>query len=288
MFLFLLDTAAFVALLAGLFRVFFVKVPYYTGSLTTNWFGGARPVGPGMQPLWRPVESIGESHSTKERVIDDKMTVETADEQPLELDFSIEYWPLVNQLPTFLRFTKEQIENAIKQRVKSLLSIEARKATNYDAVFDQIKPIADSVAKEFMSLYSAQYGIGLRFMIDDPELPAELAKKAVELGVATKEVERKLIEIDGTNKVRGKEMTKLTTLANGVVRKTKKNGGDMDFQTALREVRIGLKITEETNQNFGLTKETLNTVGGGIEKGIEVAVGKVLPGLIKKHFKKGS
>lgn len=274
---FLVVLVMLASLAYGLFQIFFVEFPYFTATLIPNWFGGVRVVGPGTRPVFRPFESVGETASLKEKNIDDKMDAETSGEKVVTLDYSIEYWVVLHQAATFLRFTKEHIENAIKQRIKSLLSVEVRKLETRDEVLDQLPMIAGNVERQFNALFATQYGVGLRFVIDDPELPAKLAAEAEAIEAMEKTTERLALEMKATNERRGKEMVKLKSMAAAMVKTAAKQDPPqiMDLQTAMKIIQTQLGIIKESNSTNGLNRDTLSTLE------------KVLPSLIDKVFGKG-
>src|SRR3989344_9259384 len=184
------------------FVLLFVRIiPPYTAAIVVRMGNPKRSIGPGTHCVFWPLEWIGEAHPLKERIIDDKMLTETADEEVVPLDFSIEYSPLLSALVTFLGFNQEQIESAIKQRVKSLLSIAVRKRKDRDEVYDNLKVIAQEVQDEFQRSFSAQYGIRLRFLIDDPELPAKLAEAEVEREIQEKTNEKRKLDLASLKKL---------------------------------------------------------------------------------------
>src|SRR3989338_9288820 len=140
------------------FGFLFVRiVPPYTAAIVVRMGNPIRSIGPGIHLVLWPLEWIGEPISLKEKVIDDKMSAETKDEEVVPLDFSIEYAPCLSAVVTFLRFSSEQIESAIKQRVKSLLSIAVRKRKDRDEVYDHLKEISEEVQVSFRHDFSSQY-----------------------------------------------------------------------------------------------------------------------------------
>src|SRR3989344_1879371 len=105
---------AMVVFLLCIMLLFVRIVPPYTAAIVVRMGKPNRAIGPGTHLLW-PWEWLGESISLKEKVIDDKMTAETEEEAVVSLDFSIEYAPCSSAVITFLSFSSDQIESAIKQ-----------------------------------------------------------------------------------------------------------------------------------------------------------------------------
>lgn len=258
------------AFLMAVASLFVAIVPPFTGAIVVRMGKPIRSIGPGTNFIFRPIEWIGECISLKEKVIDDKMTAETEDEEVVSIDYSIEYAPYLPALITFLGFTKDQVESAIKQRVKSLLSIAVRKRKDRDAVYDQISYVAQEVQTEFLQTFSNQYGVYLRFMIDDPELPKELAEAEVKREIQEKENERREIE-----------MVKMRELAKAMVEDSKLSGKPMTFEKALEKVQIQFKIVPEERKIFGLDSDT-NAAIGGVLGGAAGALGGILDKIFPK------
>ena len=239
-----------VVFLVCLALLFVRIVPPYTAAIVVRMGKPIRSIGPGTHFVFWPLEWVGEPISIKEKVIDDKMSTETESEEVVPLDFSIEYAPYFAALVTFLGFSSDQIESAIKQRVKSLLSIAVRKRKDRDAVYDQMNYVAQEVQQEFLQKFSSQYGVYIRFLIDDPELPPKLVDAEVE-----REIQEK------TNEKRKLDLTNLKKLANDLVQAAEKRGEKLSFDAALKRVQVHLGIVKEQHQFYGLDSQTSGVLG---------------------------
>ncbi len=222
-----------------------------------------RPVGSGLvllfQPLGIPIERIAKTILLRECVIDDKMTAETKSkreggkEEVVPVDFSIEYRPFINGLLAHLRFAKDQVDSAIKQRVKSLLSIRVHDRKDRQEVYHDLVAIAAEVQEEFNRQHGEQYGVAIRFMIDDPELPPDIAEA---------ERKREIQELE--NERRAIEMRKLKTMANQLVREAEKKGQKLSLEQALKLIQVQLGIIKESRSTYGLDPGTLEAVKGAL------------------------
>ena len=171
----------------------------------------------------------------------------------------------------------KSLKDAINQRLRSLLSEEARKRasdettgkTGRDRVHDEKDQIAKAVEKEFMEKHASRYGVTLVFHIDDPELPAKLAEKEIEREVQKKENERREMEIK-----------KLDELAENQVKKADARNEKMTFKEAQKNVQVALKIVPETREIKGLDEGTLEVIRD-VSKGISFFMKEVLPGIVK-------
>lgn len=219
------------------FLLFVQIVPPYTADLIVFLGKPVRSRGSGICLVFRPLEWVSEAHSLKERTINDKMNAETKSKEVASLDFSIEYHAAERQLIQFLSFTQEQLENAIKQRIKSLLSIEVGEKEDWDDVQSHLEDIAKAVEAKFALLYASQYAVELRFMIDDPELDPKIVESANKLEIQKKENERRKIEI-----------VEMQALARGIVKDAEKRGEKLTIQDAIDLLQVQFKIVQKEHK----------------------------------------
>ncbi len=269
MFMIALCAIAVVAFAFGFIGVFFVNVPAWTAAVFSNvWKGPCRSRGPGLRLCIPGLESVVEEHSIKERMTPGEMDAETQDEVPVPLSFFMEWHPDPSNMITFLGFEQADIEKALVERFKSIVSIIVRAKETFDEVYDKLDAIACEVYKNFTEVeddhgqtLAGHYGIvvsATRF--SDPKVPQKIADAKLELEAMRKTNQKRTIEMKTTNALRGKEMKKLEALAHALVQKAKENGQELNFQTALKEVRFGLGISPEENRNYGLNPDTLNVL----------------------------
>ncbi|OGY64859.1 MAG: hypothetical protein A3I24_03230 [Candidatus Harrisonbacteria bacterium RIFCSPLOWO2_02_FULL_41_13b] len=236
-------------------------VPPFMGAIVVRLGTPVRSIGPGLHFVLWPIESISEPTSLREKVIDDKMMTETrgdfdgdSGEEVVPLDFSIEYAPIQEWLIAFLTYTSSHLEDAIKQRIKSLLSIAVRKRKNRDEVYDSLKMITQEVQDEFFQNFSTQYGVRIRFMIDDPELPKELAEAEVKREIQKKENERRKLDV-----------VAMADLAKHLVELSKPNEDaepTLTFEKGIEKAQVQLKIVPETRTTYDLGDNAVQAFGG--------------------------
>lgn len=247
------------------------QIPEYTGAIVVRFGKPVRSRGPGLSFVFWPIEWIGEAVSLKEQNLDGKMTAEAKNEDAVPLDYSIEYRPIAHNLVQFLSFEQSKLADAIKQRVKSLLSIEVGKRKDWDDVLEHIKDIAEAVQRGFNSSYGNQYAVHLRFMVDDPELSPELAKAADLKKAQEKENER-----------RGIEQKKMMALARSMIKEEERHGRKISLQEAMDHLKVQFKIVtkqqnESTNKNTneaGLNGATLGAIKDIATTVIPMFIGK--------------
>lgn len=251
---------AFVVLLICLIFIFGIIVPPFHAALIQNRINGKlRSVGSGFHLIARPVEHRVDEKSVQKLNIKFSLNAEAKNRDVVPMNISSEYSPDGSSLPQYLLFTPKQIEAAIIERLKALISVAVRVCENRDDVHDNVELIARKVLQAFKVAKSINgektpeqhYGIKLEdVMIADPELPEELAKAELE--------KEKMQEL---NKARGLEMNKMRAMARQMVKEAKdKFGQDLSYEEALRRVQIQFGKVKEDNIRYGLDKNTLNTV----------------------------
>ncbi len=269
----LLVVAAILVLMVCLFLLFSAIVPPYTGVIISFLGRPVRSAGPGLVLLLRPFEKITHAHFLERRAIPIKMNAETEDEEVVTLELSVEYQPSEKNLIRFLGFNQQQIEEALKERTKSLCSIEIRKRKDRDEVYDNLKVIASAMQADFKTAngingftLEEHYGIKLAsIMINDPELPPELVQAEVQ-----REIQEKI------NEKRRLELKEIQSLAKVLVEEARKQGQDMQYQTAFKIVQVQFGIIKENYSHYGLDKDTL------------VVIKELLPTLVEKLREKDS
>ena len=238
-----------IASLSALFTVWAAacirQIPEYTGAIVVRFGKPVRSRGPGLSFVFWPFEWIGETATLKEQNIDDWMSVETGGggrpkkkEEIVKLDFSIEYHPVARKLVQFLSFTQDQLQGAIKQRVKSLLSIEGHKRKDREELVSRLPDVQKAVQDAFNGSHGDQYAVKIRFLIDDPEPPKELAEAMIRTEVQEKENERRELE-----------EKKMLELAEKLVKKAEKHGEKLSIDAAMKRVQVQFKIVPESHQN---------------------------------------
>lgn len=258
MFSVILCVIAVLAFAVGFIRLFYMKVPAYVGVVIYNsLWGPARSKGPGLRFRIPFLEYLAGEHSIKERMTPGEMDAETQDEVPVPLLFFLEWHPDPNRLISYVGFEQADIERALVGRFKSIASVIVRSKKKFDEVYDGLDTIATEIYKDFTEVKDVKgqtledhYGIILsaaRF--SDPKVPDKIVQAKLDLEAMRK-----------TNEKHDIELKNLESMAHGLVKKAKKNGQVMDYQTALKTVQVHLGIITEENRNYGLNRETLNAI----------------------------
>lgn len=245
--MFLLITATVFVVCCGL--LFVRVIPPYMAAIVARMGKPVRSIGAGTHFVLWPLEWLEAVTSLKTKVIDEKMVAETDSEEVVPLDFSIEYAPLAHLLIQFLSYSQEEVVNAIKQRVASLVSVAVRKRKDRDETLNQISAIAKEVQDEFSGQFSNLYGVRVRFLIDDPELPPKLVEKEVEREMQEKENERRKLDVMNLKRV-----------AAILVKEAEKRGEKLSFDAALKRVQVQLGIVKEQHQFYGVDGQSLGVV----------------------------
>lgn len=263
-----------IALAALLFFAFFgASVPAYTGVILTFFGKPWKSLGPGLFFRIPGAMSVERTVFLEKKMISIEADFEDQDEEVIPLKISVEYQPAAQHLIAFCNFDKNQIEKAIKERIKQILSVEIRTHQNRDSVMDNINDISknaksvfeNTLAEDGVNKLEEYYGINLTaVVIADPELPEELKKAAIEREAMEK-----------TNLTRDLEMKKIKQIASKLVKEAKKQGQSLKFETALEIVMINLGRIKKENRQFGLSKDTLDTIAN------------LLPNLLKEFLNAG-
>lgn len=255
--------------LAIMFFIFFgYSVPSYTGVIL-GFFGSPwKSIGPGGPYFRIPGVITFERVVPLEKVaVGFKVVLEDQAEEAIPMDIYYEYMPDPNNLINYCSFSKLQIENAVKERIRNILSIETRKYKKRDDVLDNIHELS-RVAKEKFECACAgngtpieiYYGIKVTTIaVADPELPEELKQAAIQREVMEK-----------TNETRGVEMEKIKQIAKSLIKAARKHDQDLRYETALELVLINLGKIKQENKLWGLNEETL------------AAIRELLPVIIKE------
>ena len=237
---------------AALFAVFiffsFLVVDPFTGKIITRFGKMVRSVGPGLRWLW-PWERVEFSISLQKRVVNFKGEFETDAEEPVDLEIMYEYVPDSRRLMQFQSFDQTKIEGLLTERVRSVLQAIVRTKKNRDEVMNHLRDIAAGAKIDFEAataengdLLQEYYGINLQAItISDPKLPEKLKEAAVAKEVQEKENER-----------RAMEMAKIKSMADALVRSSKKLGKELSYEDALNIVLITLGKVKKDVKDFGL------------------------------------
>jgi len=260
----MLVAIAAVALFACAFMLVLIKVPPYHGVIISRLGKPVRSRGHGLHPRIPFIERVADVVSTKKRNVTFKLNAEAGNRDVVPLNISAEYYPNPKLLLRFFSFTQEQIQAAIVERLKSLLSIAIRGHRNRDTVYDALRDIANGVQESFQqeTIVSSgktrtlenYYGVQLpAVMIADPELPAALAEAEIE--------KERMQEV---NKARGLEMNKIRSMARLMMKDAEKHGQTLSYQEAVRRVQIQFEKVSESVNRFGLDKGTLDAIREGV------------------------
>lgn len=256
--------------MVGLFLVFHANVPAYVGAVFCNRLTGRnRSVETGWRFRVPWLEYVAAQRSIKKRMLSEEMDAETQDELPVPLKFFLEWRPDPKRLDVHVSFGEEaDIEKALEERFKSLATPIFRSKENFDKAYDELPTIAAQIHRDFTETRDGagetleeHYGIivsAARF--SDPAVPKKIADAKLDLEAMRKTNEKREIEMEMTNKLRGKEMTKLKSMANAWVKQAEKNGQKLDFQTALKIIQAQLGIIKESAETKGLNRDTLTTL----------------------------
>lgn len=275
----MLEIPALLALALGALFLCIVKVPPYTGIIISFLGKPVRSRGHGVHLRIPLLEQVGDFVSTRKRNVKFKLNAEAHNRDVIPLNISAEYYPNPKLLLRFFSFTKEQIEEAVIERLKSLLSIEVHKKDykNRDGVYDNLRAVANSAQNAFKTetivssgkkrTLEDYYGVQLpAVMIADPELPAALAEAELE--------KERMQEL---NKARGLEWNKMLAMAEQVVKRVEKRRKEEGrpplpaeerervLKSALHEVQLKFNPdVKEHHQVISLNKETLAALTNGI------------------------
>ena len=261
-----------------------VKVPAYTGVIVGLFGKPWRSQGSGLLIRIPFVETIEKVVSLKTRAIHFEGDFEPENEEAVPLKMVIEYHPEQSYLVKFASFDEGKIEEMLKDRVKSILSVIVRACKERDDVMDSIKTIAE-MAKENFELSFAEdgktklqeyYGVNVAAIyIADPELPEALKQAAVDREVMQKTILTRELERANLREMQKLDQGLIRRMARELVDEAKKRGSNLSFEVAMDLVLINLGKIKKENKQYGLSVDTLN------------AVKDVLPALVRE-FKGGN
>lgn len=255
------------------------KVSSYTGVVVGLFGKPWRSKGSGLLMRIPFVETIERVVSLKTRAIQFASEFEPQNEEAVPLKMVIEYHPEKEHLVKFASFDESKIEEMLKDRVKSILSIIVRTCKGRDDVMDSIKTIAE-IAKEEFELSFAEdgktklqeyYGVNVTAIyIADPELPEALKQAAVEREVMQKTILTRELERANLREMQKLDQDNIRRMARELVDEAKKRGSNLSFEVAMELILINLGKVKKENKQYGLSVDTLN------------AVKDVLPALVRE------
>ncbi|MEK9170529.1 MAG: SPFH domain-containing protein [Patescibacteria group bacterium] len=253
---------AIIVLLVSLIFFCLISVEAYTGVIIVNRISGAmRSTGPGWSRIWPWEKAVeGSEISLKKSNHVFESDFETQDEATISLKVSFDYMPLETNLVEFQRFGFDDRLSGIKERIRSILSIEVRKLKDRDAVMDQLKALGESAKKIFEASISESgkpieqyYGTNLSaLMISDAALP-QIVKDAT----AKKEAQEK------ENEMRKMDMDNIKKMAKELVAAS---GGSLPFEEALRRIQIQFGKVKDENKTYGLNKGTQEIIVAALKE----------------------
>ncbi|MEK7192075.1 MAG: SPFH domain-containing protein [Patescibacteria group bacterium] len=241
----------------GLFKLFFISVQPYEAIIITRFGKPVRSAGSGLAFIFWPIESAGIVHSLKRGNISLEMNAEAMNRDVVKLNINVEYQPDETGIIRFLGFKQDQIESAIQDRVKSLCTIEVRNRKSRDKVYEEIAAINNAMTASFENdlavngqTLERHYGIDLiSIIINDPEYPKALADAELKKEIQQEENNRRKLE-----------MKNLQKIARDLVEEAKKNGQDLNYQTALEITQRQFGIIKTEHKKVGLDIDTLKAM----------------------------
>lgn len=248
------------ALLAVLVFFSFVVVDPFQGKIITRFGKMIRSAGPGLRWLW-PWERVEYTISLLKRVANFTGEFETDAEEPVDLEVMFEYVPHPSRLVQIQYFDFEKdpkkLEGLLTERIRSVLQSVIRTKKNRDEVMNHLRDIASGAKIDFEAamaengdLLQEYYGINLQAItIADPKLPEKLKQAAVEREVQEKE-----------NKRRALEMTKIKSMAEALVKSSKKLGKELSYEVALNVILITLGKVKKDIKEFHFDSGTTNAL----------------------------
>lgn len=248
-----------------------VKIPAYTGVIV-GFFGKPwRSEGSGLLFRFPFAETIEKVVSLKTRAIRFKGDFEPQSEEAVSLEMVIEYHPETKekQLINFASFDESKIEEMLKDRVKSILSVIVRTLKGRDDVMDSIKTIAEMTKEEFESSFAEDgktklqeyYGVNVTAIyIADPELPEVLKQAAIKREATEKEILTRQLEQANIREMQKLEQDNFRRMARELVDEAKKRGSNLSFEAALELTLINFGKIKKENKQYGLSVDTLNVV----------------------------
>lgn len=260
-----------------------IKIPSYTGMVVGLFGKPWRSKGAGLLVRIPFVETIEKIVSLKTRVIQFAGEFEPKNEEAVPLKVVVEYHPEQKGLVNFASFDENKMEEMLKDRIKSILSVIVRTCKGRDDVMDSIKTIAEMAKEEFESSFAEDgktklqehYGVNLTAIyIADPELPEALKQAAVEREVMQKTILTRELERANLREMQKLDQDNIRRMARELVDEAKKRGSNLSFEAAMELVLINLGKVKKENKQYGLSVDTLN------------AIKDVLPALVRE-FKGG-
>lgn len=257
-----------------------VILPARTGGVVINVITQKeRPIGPGFNfPVWRPLErKVRDDISLKTNTHLFKFEVETDNEAVIPLSITIQEAADLRYLPEYNSFeNQEDRVEGIKEKIKFILSVAARKMKDRDAVHNKIKFLQRLAKRKFEAslsedgrLLEQYYGTNLQsVVIGDSELAQTIREAQEKKEAQEKENERRKLDMDNLKK-----------MASALVTEAKeKHDQKLSFDVALRKIQIQLE-KKGVQENF-------NTLG--IEQGTQELIDSVLKEVLRgKRRKQG-
>ncbi|TSC96484.1 MAG: hypothetical protein Athens071426_95 [Parcubacteria group bacterium Athens0714_26] len=255
---------------------FFIIIPAYMGRLVLDllktWLTGRdvlRPLGPGINFIW-PWEKMVADSDTDIVTLSHKfkITLETADNEPVELNCSFTTIPHLESLAQFRKFKKEDRIGAIMENLQGFLTGIQKEYLDTNALMKGLEKIKEGVRKFIDTvpittpanessgakmLIADYYGVRIPvFQISDVEPAPELVAATVKKRIVTEQ-----------NAARDKEMDNVRERAEKLVSDSK---GTLAYIEALKIVQVQDGKVKEERKIFGLDSESRGPIVDAIKE----------------------